>query len=92
MKTDNHVKELRMPALTLDFVESAMETLNRLELEPNDNLDLSAVRQIDTAGAQLLISYARTTGVRYKNLTDEIQTFFQTAGFATAFKQFEVYP
>lgn len=73
------------PFLTLDFSEEIFESLQKAEIPRSAVIDLSSIRQIDTAGAQLLLALSKTADISFCNCPDVVLDFVKNSGLAAHF-------
>lgn len=72
-------------SITLDNVEEIYDALKSSEKSSPLSIDLSHVKQIDTAGAQVLLSFAGSTHTTYRNCSDPLLDFLTRTGLAHHF-------
>ena len=70
---------------TLDNIETIYQQLRDADAAPSQTYSLSHVSEIDTAGAQVLLSFALSTEATYSNSSSAVTTFIISTGLNTHF-------
>ena len=72
-------------SFTLDDVERIYSALREAATDNERIYDLSHITEIDTAGAQLLVSFAQSCEATYRNCSPAVVTFISDTGLNTHF-------